>query len=185
MSDTPTDTLLTADDLLRLPDDGYQYELVEGRLIRMSPASYKSSLVGGNVHAAMHHYVKQHRLGICAPADGAMRLATDPDTVRAPDISFVRAERVPPGPLPPGFWPVAPDLAVEVLSPSDRFSEVQRKVQDYLDAGTRLVWVLDPEARTATVYHPGGRSSFVDEHGTLDGEDVVPGFRLSLAEVWV
>ena len=127
----------------------------------------------------------EHRLGVCAGADGGVRLKPDPDTVRAPDVSFVRAERIPSGGLAAGYWPGAPDLAVEVLSPSDRYPEVQRKVQEYLDAGTWLVWVVDPESRTATVFHPGGRSIFLDCDGVLDGGAVLPGFKLALNEVWV
>ena len=185
MSDASTSTLMTAEDLLRLPDDGDQYELSQGRLIRMPPASYKSSLVAGNIYGLVWTFVRARNLGICAMADGGMRLASDPDTVRAPGVSFVRAERLPAGGIVPGYWDGAPDLAVDVLSPSNRFGNVQRTVQEYLDAGTRLVWVVDPEARNVTVYRPGGRWTFVGENGTLDGEDVLPGFTLTLMEIWV
>jgi Uma2 family endonuclease len=137
------------------------------------------------IGALLWAFIRPRNLGICATADGGMRLAADPDTVRAPDVSFVRAERLPAGGLKAGYFAGAPDLAVEVLSPTDRFSDVQRKVRDYLAAGTRLVWVIDPEARTAIVYRPDGRVTFLDEDGVLDGEDVVPDFSLALADVWV
>lgn len=185
MSDAPVASLMTADELARLPDDGNRYELVEGRLVRMPPASYLSSVVAALILRLVSNFVVQHKLGICAGADGGVRLKPEPDTVRAPDVSFVRAERIPVGGLVAGYWPGAPDLAVEVLSPSDRYPEVQRKVQEYLDAGTRLVWVIDPESRTATVFHPDGRSKFFGADDVLDGGDVLPGFRLPLSEVWV
>lgn len=184
MSDAPAASLMTADKLARLPDDGNRYELVEGRLLQMPPASFLSSVVAATILRIVSNFVVQHRLGVCAGADGGVRLRSEPDTVRAPDVSFVRAERIPAGGLVAGYWPGAPDLAVEVLSPSDRYPEVQRKVQEYLDAGTRLVWVVDPESRTATAFHPDGRSSFLSEDDALDGEDVLPGFRLPLSEVW-
>jgi Uma2 family endonuclease len=183
MSNAPATQLLTADDLLALPDDGNRYELV-GKLICMPPASFRSSVVAATVLRIVGNFVAQHSLGLCGGADGGLRLFAQPDTVRAPDVSFVRAERIPPGPLEAGYFPGAPDLAVEVLSPSDRYPEVQRKVQEYLDAGTPLVWVLDPESRSATVTHADGRSTYLDSDGILDGEDVLPGFRVALADVW-
>jgi Uma2 family endonuclease len=185
MSDASAVSLMTAGELARLPDDGNRYELVEGCLIRMPPPSYRSGVVATNIAVPMAGFVKQHRLGLVSGADGGLLLRSDPDTVRAPDVSFVRADRIPAGGLVAGYWPGAPDLAVEVLSPSDRYPEVQRKVQEYLDAGTQLVWVVDPESRTATVFHADGRSSYLSAEDALDGEDVLPGFRLSLDEVWV
>jgi Uma2 family endonuclease len=184
MTDSPTAVMLTADDLLALPDDGNRYELVEGTLVCMPPASYRSGVVALNLGAAMTAYVRQHRLGICSGADGGVRLRAEPDTVRAPDVSFIRADRVPPGGLEAGYFAGAPDLAVEVLSPSDRYPEVQRKVQEYLDAGTPLVWVLDPESRSATVTRADGRSTYLGSDGVLDGEDILPGFRIGLTDVW-
>jgi Uma2 family endonuclease len=176
---------MTADELLRMPDDGWKYELVRGELIRMSPSGSRSSIVSSNIRNQMGPFVTQRRLGLCGDADWGFRLASNPDVVRAPDIAFVRAERVPEDGIPAGYWPGAPDLAVEVLSPSDRFAEVLEKVQDYLAAGARLVWVIDPEARTATVFRPGGIPETVGADGELSGEDVLPGFILRLAEVWV
>jgi Uma2 family endonuclease len=182
----PNDRLWTADELLALPDDGYhRYELVRGRLVCMAPAASKSAIVGGRIAARLGSYVDAHHLGVYGNADWGYRLASDPDVVRAPDVGFVRAEHVPAEGIPPGFWPGAPDLAVEVLSPSDRFAAVIAKVQDYLAAGTRLVWALDPEARTAVVFRPGVPALVLDEGGVLDGGEVVPGFTLRLADVWV
>jgi Uma2 family endonuclease len=110
-------------------------------------------------------------------------LKRGPDVVRAPDVWFVRADRVPADGIPVSFWPGAPDLAIEVLSPTDRVGAVLRKVREYLDAGVRLVWVIDPEARTAGVFRPGRTEHFIDDDRILDGEDVLPGFTLPLREV--
>lgn len=185
MTDATSTTLMTADDLLNMPDDGWHYELVRGRLIRMTAASSRPSIVTANITIDIGSYVRRHRLGIVGSAEWGFLLAQDPDTVRAPDISFVAGERIPPEGIPQGFWPGAPDLAVEVLSPSNRAGEILEKVNDYLAAGTRLVWVVDPEARMATVFRLNGPTSREGEHGALDGEDVLPGFTLSLASVWV
>jgi Uma2 family endonuclease len=175
--------LLTIEDLLRLPDDGQFHELDEGRLVCMPPAAFVSSQVALLLVIRLGSYVLQHGLGILAGADGGVVLGRNPDTVRAPDISFIRAERV--VDTGRGYFEGAPDLAVEVLSPSDRYSAVSRKVSQYLAAGTRLVWVVDPFNRTVAVYRPGREVIELPEDGTLDGEDVVPGFRLALTEIWV
>ena len=111
-------------------------------------------------------------------------LSNDPERVRAPDVAFVTTARLPEGRLPRGFFRGAPNLAVEVLSPSDDPVDVQQKVRDYLDAGARLVWVLAPEARTATVYRADGSARLLREHDHLDGEDVLPGLLIPLAELF-
>jgi Uma2 family endonuclease len=109
-------------------------------------------------------------------------LATDPDTVRLPDVAYVSATRVPESGYGNRLWRLGPDLAVEVISPSNTWTEIQKKVTDYFGAGTPLVWVVDPPTRTVTVYRPDVRAERLDESGELDGEDVLPGFRLRLAE---
>lgn len=186
MTQAPGHTIMTAAELLALPDDGcHQYELVRGRLIKMSPSSSKPAIVAGRVLRPLGNFVDEHKLGVFGGADWGFRLASNPDTVRSPDCAFVRAEHVPDTGVPDGFWPGAPDLVVEVLSPSNRFSEMLERVEDYLAAGTRLIWILDPEARTARVFHPDRAPAFFGEDGVLAGEDVLPGFTLRLADVWV
>ena len=185
MTNLPAERLLTAADLMRLPDDGYRYELEGGRLIRMPPGGPLASIVAATILTLLNQFVRLHRLGVVGGADFGMILARDPDTVRAPDVAFYRADRLPPGGIPVTYWELAPDLAVEVLSPSDRRSKVLRKVSEYLDAGTPLVWVVDPRRRTAVVYRPEGEPTILGADGVLDGEDVLPGFTLTLAEVWV
>lgn len=181
----PSPRLLTAADLLQMPDDGNQYELVEGRLLCMGGTSTRPAAVAFNIGLEVGGFVKQHRLGLCGGADWGMLLTSKPDTVRVPDVAFVRADRIPPSGLPNGFWPGAPDLAVEVRSPSNRFPDILRKIADYLDAGTRLVWQIDPERRTAMAFREEGITAVAGADGVLDGEDVLPGFSLSLAQIWV
>ena len=176
--------LMTADELMELPDDGNLYELSRGMLVCMSPSSYGPSRVAGKVLVKMGSFIDEHKLGDYGTAEGGFRLASDPDTVRAPDVWFVRAARVPPGGNPEGFYDGPPDLAVEVLSPSDRFSKVAQKIRDYLEANTPLLWYFDPESRTVAVFHPGRPVRFLDQNDALDGEDVLPGFRLPLEEIF-
>ena len=185
MTNAAAGTLLTADDLLALPEDGVQYELVEGELISMSPSGSPAAIIALNVGAEVRAFVKPRKLGVCGGADWGFRLSSDPDTVRSPDCSFVRADRISAAGIAPGFFPGAPDLALEVLSPSNRMRAILEKVEDYLAAGTRLVWVLDPDKRVAHIFRPDRAPVRVGEHGSLSGEDVLPDFTLALSEVWV
>ncbi|HLZ71770.1 MAG TPA: Uma2 family endonuclease [Dehalococcoidia bacterium] len=185
MANAPAQRLLTVDDLLALPDDGeHEYELVCGKLVPMPPPNWRSSVVAMNAAIEIGSFVKLHKLGFCFGADGGFVLEHDPDTVRIPDCAFVRAERIEREAPERGIWPGAPDLAVEVLSPSNRFTEMAEKVEDYLRSGVRLVWVIDPEARVAFIYAPNRPVMRVAESGVLSGEDVIPGFTLNLAEIW-
>ena len=175
---------MTAEELAALPDDGWFYELDRGRLVRVAPASSRSGVVTARASRRISNFVKDNELGFCGSAELGYVLARNPDRVRAPDISFVRAERIPATGIPNAFWPGPPDLAVEVRSPTNRLAEVLRKIADYLEAGTRLVWLLEPDPRRAMVYRADGAVTVVGEDGVLDGEDVLPGFQLRLAEVW-
>ena len=183
MATSPTQDLMTVEEFMRLPDDGQRHELDEGRLVCMPPSAFKSGHVAALVLIRLGRFAMEHDLGVVVGPDAGVLLRRGPDTVRAPDVSFVRGGRVVDTGI--GYFPGAPDLAVEVLSPSDRYAAVVRKVSQYFAAGTRLVWVLDPYTRTAAVHHPGGEVIELAEDGVLDGEDVLPGFRLPLAEVWV
>jgi Uma2 family endonuclease len=109
-------------------------------------------------------------------------LATGPDTIRRPDVAYVSAGRLPETSYGGSLWRIHPDLAVEVTSPSNTWTDIQERVTDYLRAGTTLVWVVDPPTRTVTVYRPAVRAERLDESGLLEGEDHLPGFRLALAE---
>lgn len=184
MTSLPASRLITADELYSMPDDGKFYELVHGRLITVPPSSWLSSLVATTLATIVNVFVRQQNLGWCAGEQGGVKLASNPDFVRAPDLSFVRRERLPAEGVRAGYFDGPPDLAAEVLSPSDRYADVARKVQEYLDAGVRLVWVIDPAARSAVVYRPGRPPRIVSGDGALDGEDVLPGFSVPLAHLW-
>src|SRR5687768_2596613 len=130
--------LLTADELLRLPDDGWRYELRQGELIRMSPTNPRHALVTGNIHDLLRAHVRANDLGVVLVGDPGFTLQRGPDTVRGPDVAFIRKERIPPGGLTEdGFWEGAPDLAVEIVSPGDSARDVREKIDEYLAAGGR------------------------------------------------
>ena len=178
-------TVMTAEDLFDMEDDGYLYELVRGELVRMTPPGGAHGSVSGEIYWYIRNHLTAHDIGRVYPQDTGFLLARNPDLVRAPDVAFVRSDRLPPNPIAfEGYLPVAPDLAVEVVSPSDRAGAVHEKVMDYLEAGTRLVWVVHPRRRTVTVYHPDGSARVLHEGDELDGEDVLPGFRLPVAAIF-
>lgn len=129
-------------------------------------------------------FVDEHRLGEYGSAEGGFLLRRDPESVRAPDAWYVRADRVPAGDDADQYFRDAPDLAIEVLSPSDRFADVALKIRDYVDAGTSLFWILDPKSYVTAVLRPGEPVRFLDEDGVVDGEDVLPCFTLPLRDIF-
>jgi len=177
--------LHTAADLLALPNDGWRYELVRGELRQMPPAGSEHGGIAVNLTVSLGQYVKAHQLGRVFAAETGFVLTRDPDTVRAPDLAFVRQERDDAVGRVPGYWPGAPDLAVEVISAHDTYSEVEEKVQDWLAAGTRMVLVVDPRKRTATVYRPSAAAQYLTAPDTLDGGEVVPGWTMPVRELFV
>jgi Uma2 family endonuclease len=182
----PTTLAITDADLLRLPRDGRKRELVDGE-IRMSPAGGRHGQVSVELVARIHLHVRERRLGLVFDSSTGFRLAgrkAGQQDVRSPDVSFVAAGRLPDDRAPAGFIELAPDLAVEVLSPDERRREVLEKVGEFLDAGTRLVWVLDPEHRTAAAYRSLTEVRRLSENDCLDGEDVIPGFACVLADIF-
>ena len=175
--------LMTAEELLRMPDDGFRYELVRGELIRMPPAGHMSSFHEMRVGSRLAVYVDENRLGRVYGASGGFTLERAPDTVLAPDAAFVRRERVETAGDGDGFFPGPPDLAVEVISPSDRLTEVADKVGEWLVAGTCMVVVVNPRNHTVQAHTPDGVTELT-ESDTLDGGDVVPGWRLPVADIF-
>lgn len=184
MTAVPPPTRMTADELMALPDDGTLYELSRGMLICVSPAAYVPGRIAGRVLGRVFAFVDERGLGDAGSSDTGFRLARDPDSVRAPDAWFVRAERIAQATTLEGFFDGPPDLAVEVLSPSDRSTDVALKIRDYLAAGTPLVWYFDPESSVTTELRPGAPVRFLDPWETLDGADVLPGFTLPLGEIY-
>ena len=176
--------LTTAEDLLHMPEDGFRYELISGELKKMNPAGSHHGMIVGNLTVLLGQHVRARRLGAILGAETGFLISREPDTVRAPDISFIRRDRLPKDSASTGFWPGAPDLAVEVLSPRDKVLDVDEKVLAWLRAGSRAVWVVDPILRTVTVCRSATSISLLTENDTLDGEDVVPGFRCPVAEIF-
>ena len=176
--------LVTAEELLDMPDDGFKYELVRGELRKMAPAGSEHSISGVEVATSLNVHVKDNNLGRVFGADAGFLLARDPDTVRAPDAAFVRRERVEAVGIPSGYWPGPPDLAIEVISPNDRYTEVYEKVDEWLEAGAGMVVVVNPRNRTATVRVAGMNPVILGEGDTLEGGDVVPGWRMAVADIF-
>jgi Uma2 family endonuclease len=175
---------VTADELLRMPDDGFRYELVRGELRRTTPAGNVHGRVAVSFAWRLVRHVEENRLGTVYAAETGFRLATDPDTVRAPDVAFVSRDRVEAVGEVEGFWPEAPQLAVEVISPGDNYADVEEKVFDWLDAGTKMVVVINPRQRSATVYKSPTDITTLTGADVLDGGDVVPGFELAVQEIF-
>jgi Uma2 family endonuclease len=172
---------LTADDLLALSHEGQRWELVRGALVETAPTGDVHGVVTMWLGHLLLAYVDEHDLGEVTAAETGFRLTTDPDTVRAPDVGLILKEHL--VPLTGGYYPLAPDLAVEVVSPGDSASLIHDKVRDYLQAGTRLVWVVYPSSHTVAVHTAQGAETFSGDE-TLTGKPVLPGFSLAASEVF-
>jgi len=161
-------------------------DLINGEVVREPYTSWPHGRLMLRLGSALLEYVKTHGGGDVAVGDVAfvLDLPHDRERVRGADIAFVSARRLPKGKPPETFFHGAPDLAVEVLSPSQTFANVERKVRDYLEAGSRLVWVINPASRSATVYRPGGTARLLGEQERLEGEDLLPGFSMALSEIF-
>jgi Uma2 family endonuclease len=184
MAEPPTSAgVVTAEELLYLNLPDKQTELVRGSLIVREPPGYQHGLVALEIARLIANHAADHNLGVAVAAETGFKLFAGPDTVRAADAAFISQGRVP-DPPPTGYLTLAPDLAVEVVSPNDRAGEVQGKVSDWLTAGSRLVWVIDPVRRRAVIYRADGSVALLAEHDALEGEDVLPGFGCPLTDLW-
>ena len=173
---------MTSEQLAQHPVPHKRTELVRGRLVVREPARARHGDVAARVLIEIGIYLKGNPIGRVYTAETGFTLFRRPDTVRAPDVAYLRMDRVPTEECV-GFDEVAPDLVVEVLSPGDRTRMVQAKIADWLRAGTLLVWVIDPRRRVAKVHRANGSTAALGENGMLDGEDVLPGFRASLSRL--
>jgi Uma2 family endonuclease len=175
--------LVTAEELARLPDDGYRYELVEGRLIRRSPVNFDHGRIVLRIGFLLNRHLEQQPVGVIGTEIG-FKLASNPDTVRGPDIAFLRSERVP-ARGGRGFVKGAPDLVIEILSPDDRPGEMRAKIEGYVARGVSLVVVVDPGDRTATMFRPKAATiTLASDTDVLDLSDVITGFRCHLREIF-
>jgi Uma2 family endonuclease len=178
-------SLMTADELLQMPHDGTKrYRLIAGELRTMSPAGSQHGFVANNLNHFLNAFVRPRRLGAIFAAETGFLVQRDPDTVLAPDVSFVQRDRIPADGPPRGFFPAAPDLAVEVISPHDRQSEVDEKVELWMASGLPLLWLVNPRRREVTVYRSLTDVKLLTEKDTLDGSDVLPGFTCSVAGIF-
>ena len=175
---------VTAQQLAEMPDDGYRYELVRGEIRKMAPSFEEHGLVSANVAGDLIPYVRRNGLGRVIIAETGYLLESNPDTVRSPDVSFIRLDRVSPPGERRSFVQGGPDLAIEVLSPSNRSGPMAEKVADYLAAGCLMVVVIDPAAHSVTVHRPDQEPQVLNETDTLDGGDVVPGWRMPVREIF-
>ncbi|MFY9344461.1 MAG: Uma2 family endonuclease [Planctomycetota bacterium] len=183
MPDVLTSPVTTAEQLLAFDEPGYRHELVRGELRRSPYADWWHGVVAAQIGGRLFAHAERHDLGVVFAAGTGFLLERSPDTVRAADAAFVRADRC--NPLPArGYLEGAPDLAVEVTSPDDRFADVQDKVLDWLRSGCRLCWVIESQARRVTVWRPGGEGRRLTVADTLLGEDVLPGFTVPVAELF-
>jgi Uma2 family endonuclease len=167
---------MTAQELLEYRHEPYRQELVGGRLYEMEPPGAEHGRVAMVIGALLYAHVRQRALGTTFAAETGFQLASDPDTVRAPDVAFVRRERADAVGSPDGYWPGSPDLAVEVTSPRGRASAVEAKALDWLDAGTCAVVVVDPRLRTAMVHRARHDIRILGADEPLELGDVVPGW---------
>lgn len=183
MSESAAVDRLTVEDLFDLPPDEDRWELVAGQLVREPVPGSDHGGVAASLSFHLYRFVREHRLGRVFDVVGFV-LATDPDTLRGPDLSFVSTERLATLPRRRSFFVGAPDLAVEVLSPSNTRWEIEVKVEEYLGAGSQAVWVVDPRRKTVVVHLPGRGPEILRESDILDGGEYLPGFRLAVAEIF-
>lgn len=184
MQITTTSAPMTATELLNLPQDGVRYELVKGELLQMSPAGSRHGRIANMMTFLLTQFVRQHKLGVVYAAETGFKLQENPDTVRAADAAFVTQKRIPSEGEPEGYWAIAPDLVVEVVSPSDSALLVQAKVTDWLEAGCRLVWVVYPDTRTVTEYRSLKEVQVLTADQSLAGGEALPGFSCAIAEIF-
>jgi Uma2 family endonuclease len=178
---------ITPDELLmRLDHD--QYELVNGELVEKN-MGWQSSRIGAKLMIILGAYVEQHGLGWVNGPDASYQcfedaLPDDPDRIRKPDVSFISLDRLPPEDEPVGYCEIVPDLAVEVVSPNDMVYELSEKVEEYLKAGVKLIWIVVPKTKTVRIYRANGSIDELHETQELSGEEVVPGFRCRVSELF-
>ena len=176
--------LMTAEEYLRLPDNGVPTELVRGRIVKMNRPFTAHGYFCSVIDRLIGNHVAGHELGRCVCNDSGVVTERDPDTVRGPDVAYYSYERVPRGPIPmEGYWP-APDLVFEVRSPDDRWKQIHHKIGEYLDAGVLTVVVVDPAVQTVHVFSADRPVETLHVDDDLSLEDILPGFRVAVRKLF-
>ena len=178
-----TKILLTSEDLWKIVANGSRYELYRGELVPMTPVGLEHGRIVIRFGRLLDQHVQKNLLGTVGTEVG-FHLLENPDTTVAPDIAFIEQSRLPRGEAAKKFVEFAPDLAVEVLSPWDTATDITRKIEIYLNAGVRLVWVVDPGTQRVTVYRSLQDVKVLTPDQELDGAGVLPGFRVKVSEIF-
>lgn len=176
--------LMTADELLMMPDSRWGYELVRGKLKKYMPAGNLHGIIASKIGRIIGNFVEENDLGVVVAAETGFKIFQNPDTVRAPDSAFIGKEKLAKHGITQKFFPDAPDLAVEVVSPSDKKKEIEEKIQDYLKAGVGLIWIIYPRKQLIAVYRQSKIVSILFETDELEGEDVLPNFRFPVGKIF-
>jgi len=182
MSATST-ALMTAEELMELPDDGFRYELINGELIKMPPPGSPHGRIAFQLSVYLGQFILEHGLGQGFTEIG-FKLTSNPDTVLAPDLAFLTSECFAKGRDTEGYWLGPPDLAVEVLSPSDRPGKVKQRISRWFSFGAKQLWIVDPKHSTVTVYRSPSDSTTFSGSDYLEAQDLFPGFQLSLDRIF-
>ena len=177
-------SITTADQLFAIPDDGNRYELINGSLKMMSPAGAEHGKIAGRIYVRLASHVEQNELGTTYAAETGFRISDSPDTVRAPDAAFISQRRLASLESTRGYLPLAPDLVVEVISPSDSFSAVEQKAQQWIEAGCLLVLVADPENVLLRAYTGDGQVRDFHEGQTFAAKKACPGWKLDVNDAF-
>ena len=183
MSTTST-ALMTAEELMELPDDGWRYELINGELEKMPPPGHPHGRIAFRLSVALGQFILNRGMGEGFATDTGFKLRSNPDTVLAPDFAFLTNERYAEGRDTEGYWLGPPDLAVEVLSPSDRPGKVKQKIARWFSFGTKQLWIVDPKHSTVTVYRSPSDTTTFSGSDDLEAQDLFPGFRISLDKIF-
>jgi Uma2 family endonuclease len=179
-----TTKLYTAEDLLEMEDDGCRHELIRGELITMPPTNDEHSDLMLHLSALLWNYQNSHPEVRSFAGDPGFMLARDPDILLGPDFATIRTDRLPADFPRRTFFDIVPDLVIEIVSPSERVGQISAKVDAYLNAGVRLIWLINPMCRNVTIHSPDQHTHILEGNDALDGGDVLPEFRLPLGELF-